>query len=464
MLFKLSQGGRRTVVGTDIPWNIKGAIPYYFGTISEARRALGIPEPQPPQRWSRDLVISELHMLDEQGVRLSQRGMLEVNRGDLAAAIMSYFGSFAKARNAAGLPEPERLHRPQLKWTPEIVLAEMIDLHEAGYSLAMSKAPSRLVGAGIRYFGSWEDAIEAIGLDYDDIRLRPRPMTRERLLQKLPELARMYPSMTVFELQERYATLSIHARKHFGTVEAASLAAGVSGWPIRKLQPVFSREETLAHMQQRYQQGEPMYQSAVSKSHPHLVLSARRYFWSWDDALDAAGVPSDSPHTSWTKESILAALRERHEQGLSLVVSHIAREDQRLYSAAIKHFGSYQAAAKEIDIEVPRLTQSWTKEKVIQCLREHADEENILPTTKFPSGLLYASRHYFGSVDNARKAAGVLAPKRIRWTRERIIQAIRCQKRAHGLVAAAIDGTLCAAAVRHFGSWSAACKAAGILS
>jgi hypothetical protein len=138
------------------------------------------------------------------------------------------------------------------------------------------------------------------------------------------------------------------------------------------------------------------------------------HFGDWDAALAAANLERDSVQRSfWTREMILDALRERHDRGKSLKTRLIEREDRALYASAKTHFGSYVAAAREVD-GAPWATIDWSRERVIAELKRLAREGVRLSQEEVGSALAGACHQYFGGMRNARRAAGVDADYRFR--------------------------------------------------
>ena len=66
-----------------------------------------------------------------------------------------------------------RAIRKQQRWSKELILAKIGRRRSEGRSLAagvVQKENSRLFGAASRYFGAWEKAMRAAGLDYAKVR------------------------------------------------------------------------------------------------------------------------------------------------------------------------------------------------------------------------------------------------------------------------------------------------------
>jgi hypothetical protein len=110
------------------------------------------------------------------------------------------------------------------------VVSEILELHARGASVAYSKVPSALTSAAARCLGGWQSAIEAAGLNYDEVRLQRAPYTPEEITSLLQRLAEARPRMLWGELYEHAATEAM--ARCFGSVRAAVQASGVVGWPL----------------------------------------------------------------------------------------------------------------------------------------------------------------------------------------------------------------------------------------
>jgi hypothetical protein len=106
----------------------------------------------------------------------------------------------------------------------------------------------------------------------------------------------------------------------------------------------------------------------------------------------------------------------------------------------------------------------WTKEEVLRGIQKwHADRKASEGVEKPSRVLMLGARRHFGGWRKALEAAGLQCSRR-QWSRKVITQEIR--QRLHSgesLSSAAPDNiNLAAASIRHFGSWTAAFKAARV--
>ncbi len=181
----------------------------------------------------------------------------------------------------------------------------------------------------------------------------------------------------------------------------------------------------------------------------------------------------------WNKTNILSALRKLHKSGEDLSYNSLAKKNQSLVSAAAYHFGSYRKAVEKAGIDYASITRRprWDRASIIR----------IVKTAKRSGEDLYWSAvtrrrdevgraafaalqpRLFGSWERALTASGLDADeisRYRRWDRNSIVFELRCRQREReALNSGSLQGEdpgLHAAAVRHFGNYDAALRAARV--
>lgn len=174
--------------------------------------------------------------------------------------------------------------------------------------------------------------------------------------------------------------------------------------------------------------------------------------------------------TVWTPDLVLRRILERERVGLSLNAAAVQRDSANLSNAARRHFGSWnRAVAKARKAAAGRIVVH-TRDTIVARLLEHA-ATGLPMSTNYPStkSCYKPAVRLFGSWVAAVKAAG-LEPLghslRPRHTRESIIAKLREQAAAGHSTSSRhpILRSCCRPAVRLFGSWTAALAAAGVVS
>ncbi len=179
----------------------------------------------------------------------------------------------------------------------------------------------------------------------------------------------------------------------------------------------------------------------------------------------------------WNKDRILSELRRLHKAGKELSYNGLAAARQPLVSAAAYHFGSYRKAVEQAGIDYSKISRRprWTRQQIIgliKAARRGGEDLHWSAVTRRRDELgraAFASLQprLFGKWERALHGAG-LDPDEVsryrRWDRNSIVFELRSRARDdEDLNSGAIqadDPGLHAAAVRHFGAYDTALRAA----
>jgi hypothetical protein len=182
---------------------------------------------------------------------------------------------------------------------------------------------------------------------------------------------------------------------------------------------------------------------------------------------------------SWDKTEILQSLKKLHKEGKDLSYTQLAKKMQPLVSAAAYHFGSYRNAVEKAGIDYADVVRRprWTKQQIIKLIKQAKREGEDLhwsAVTKRGDELgraAFASlqQRLFGSWDRALHGAGLDADEISqyrKWDKDSIVFELKGRHREkEPLNSGAVqkeDPGLHAAAVRHFGSYDNALRAAKV--
>ena len=180
------------------------------------------------------------------------------------------------------------------KWNKATIAEEILRRHEADDDLSysgMARENLPLLRAATRYFGTWQDAVEFAGLNYDDIR-KYKVWTDKRITERIRELHAKGE-----DLSWRHVSLSLDPslaaaatkKSHFGSWRAALEAAGLNYDDIRRYRD-WNDDEVLRRVRDLYAQGKRLNAKTMEQENITLITAARRRFPSRDRALAAAGL------------------------------------------------------------------------------------------------------------------------------------------------------------------------------
>ncbi len=123
-------------------------------------------------QWSRELILQEIRQLHDKGEDLGHPNIQKKYPALEGAARARYGGSWYKALDAAGF-DGKAIRRQREPYTKAEILEALKQLQAKRLPLAYSSVrdyDQNLSQAAINRFGSYKHAIEALGLDYNDVR------------------------------------------------------------------------------------------------------------------------------------------------------------------------------------------------------------------------------------------------------------------------------------------------------
>jgi hypothetical protein len=244
---------------------------------------------------------------------------------------------------------------------------------------------------------------------------------------------------------------------------------------------VWDKPRIKAELKRLFRKGDDVSYNALARKKQSLVSAAAYHFGSYRLAIEAAGIDyaEISRRPRWTKPAIIRLIKAARRDGQDLHWSAVTRRRDELGRAAFaslqpRLFGRWDRAlsAAGLDADDVSRYRRWDRNTVAFELRSRAMDDEPLNSgaiQRDDSGLHAAAVRHFGSYDRALRAARVdpdTVRRRRAWTREEVIDALRHAKRAGDHLADSSvrrdNPALYGAAVRLFGTFTAARNAARI--
>jgi len=228
---------------------------------------------------------------------------------------------------------------------------------------------------------------------------------------------------------------------------------GKSDW-IRAVRKLYEKEgEVLAgYLQDKY---------------PHLYQQGVWIFGDWDKALRGAGFDPEKmrERSVWDEAKIIDTIRAMHNSDLPLYAAYVMANHHRLFSVALRQFGSWPKALVVAGVtKEPRTKRLYrSRASLLNALSdalEQQTEENV------PQVLKLEAAHYFGSIEKAIAALKKEGNRLPGWNRRKVVSVLSRLHRskeslAYGRMRRDAPAVV-SAAEAHFGSWGKALYAAGI--
>lgn len=163
--------------------------------------------------------------------------------------------------------------------------------------------------------------------------------------------------------------------------------------------------------------GEDLNYASIAQNQVALLRAATRYFGSWRAAVEFSGLNYEDirKYQMWTRDRILARIRELHTNGQDLSWRHVSTQiDPQLAAAATKrkHFGSWRNAIQAAGLKYSEIRRyrEWDEQAVIDRVRDlhsQGKDLNAKSMEALEITLITAARRRFESWDKALTAAGL---------------------------------------------------------
>lgn len=262
--------------------------------------------------WTQLEVVRRIRELRVRGRALGERSVANGSPA-LVTAACQLFGGWKEALAFSGIdPSGVRQHR---RWSrPELIRAIRSRRREGG-SLAYRTVhleDTGLLKAACRFFGTWEGALRAAGMDVGRIR-KIRAWNPDKILRAIRTGARARQSG---KLRPWDKGLFATVMAYFGSWRTALEIAGVA--PRRRWRPPFwSREKVTREIRAHVREGGSLAWKPLFRTKPMLIGAALEAFGSWRAAVTSAGYRTSRPMTrqEWTRPELgrlIARIRREH--------------------------------------------------------------------------------------------------------------------------------------------------------
>jgi hypothetical protein len=199
-----------------------------------------------------------------------------------------------------------------MRWTRKAIVEEVRRLHSEGAELSYAAAEQQhlnLVRAATWHYGSWRIAVEASGVDYDSVSKYQR-WGRRRIIERIRELHAQGKDLSWREVSTHLdpALAAAALRPNgFTSWRDAIAAAGLDIESIARYQH-WTPERIVGEIKALHEAGSPLSSKMAQMQHQGLFCAARRYFGTWDAALEAAGLDASAIRLRRLRQSSLASV------------------------------------------------------------------------------------------------------------------------------------------------------------
>lgn len=328
-------------------------IQQHFGGYKNAKKELGIFVDRMPYvksdnkkradqakvLWTDDVIERELRSLMATGIG---RGEMRKKNSKLLSAISRRFGSLDACAEHFGIVLPEKAYKRKYD---KITLDQfVIESHKKGqnsYELKTNsgKEERRLCDAACKYYGNWNNALLANGLE---------PSTVIRTFTNKEEVVAAFVNDLASGKKRHEITYTRAVKKFFGSLEELEKYLGIFKEPESK--PVFnvySKETVNQKVFSIYEKEQDRINGKVLDAADKNILHSIKYHFGniidYFSSLDIDYYKRPYVPFRWDEENVKRQLLRWIREGNPVNYTYIAYKHKGILDAARKFYGSWEA-------------------------------------------------------------------------------------------------------------------------
>jgi len=193
-------------------------------------------------------------------------------------------------------------------------------------------------------------------------------------------------------------------------------------------------EEILEALRELHRGKNPLYPQDVANADKALFCQVDHVFGDWSRAFAAAGIEEPpARNRSWTREKVIEAIRNLAAKGTPLTHSEFKKVDSGVVNAAIRRFGTWAKAARASGCRYVKPFTNWSPEHMQRVAARWVTKHGPLNTKdlmRTNPNLLYALKRAYGRLRSAATGLGLPFLTHCRkWDRDSLLAALRRLKR-----------------------------------
>lgn len=231
----------------------------------------------------------------------------------------------------------------RIKWSKEKIISDIQELNRQNIPLNainIMKTNVKLYGASRSYFGSWKDAVEAAGFDYDTINHKntEKSWSKQIVIDEIVQFAIEDGNLRSDYVQKKYTKLHSAAQRYFKSWKDAVEAAGFDYDNIKKIK--WTKEIIIMSILDLKNQNNSLTSSDIQKNNMPLFQASCRIFGSWKNAVEAAGInyKEIKKQREWEENLIKEELTRIKNEENNLAVTTVIKRNPSLYQATKRNF------------------------------------------------------------------------------------------------------------------------------
>lgn len=301
----------------------------------------------------------------------------------------------------------------RIRWTKELVLSEikaLIASEEPLNAGNIQKNHRKIYQASRRFFGSWDNTLEASGIDPSSVK-KLRSWDETAVIEEIQKIHQESGDISqTYLIQNGYHSLLVTSRKLFGSYAKAVNEAGFDYEVVYRRKSTWEETDIIDLVRCVYEETGERSEGYFRKNHRALLSVCNSRFGAWSNVLKLAGISGEGLKKQWSdNRQIIAAIRRIHDSGASLAQSDVPNN---LYLIACRRFGSWRSAVESsgFNLDNYRKYTEWSKGEMVRRVRKYYKEGMPLSFSSImltDSALASSYSSWFDSWNDLLLEAGV---------------------------------------------------------
>ncbi len=278
--------------------------------------------------------------------------------------------------------------------------------HGPLHATTLKQTDESLLTAMHRRFGSIKETAEELGLPF---RFSVTSPSKEGIKEAIRDRRARGEPVSSAAVRREDRNLHYLGMSRFGSWEAALVASGLDAG-LAHLPKAHSHESLGKDLRRWVERNGPLNATVLRKSDSRLNTAVQRFYGSVKDGAKAHGLPYEAKNKRWSPARVLAGIRKRAEEGKSLRSIDVRNDDRKLNNAGIRYFGGWRQAVESSGRSYEKIGRrpAWTAESIKAELKLACRAIGPLSSIKlrqYDAGLCRAAIRHYGSVGAAARQA-----------------------------------------------------------
>ena len=238
--------------------------------------------PEKGRKWTESKIKKEIQNLYNEGIDINYDNLKKINRKDLLNASRMYFGSYENAVNSSGFNYDKI--KKFTYYSKVDVVSKIKDKFNNGESLSYSdNRNTHLQKSAKYYFGSWGSAIHEVGINYKDFLKTKKPLPKEEFDLIIKKMCHDKNNLNFNSIEQ---IVYKAAKRHYGSWQNAVETVLKKDYSEVRLRETWNRDKIIQYFNILKEKNESLCFGNIRHNHAAFMGAVEREFGNWKDFLE----------------------------------------------------------------------------------------------------------------------------------------------------------------------------------